>query len=135
MDNGIHFNLVDPRLPASEAAERLTRLAAMARGTAGRGENDYFYDQGRKVIAACISLHRAVETAPCTAVDIVRLATQDQRLVSALDALSRKIERSDGGGGPRRSAEPAPRSRRSQICLLSSGTNGEGWWRTGRRPT
>jgi hypothetical protein len=93
VDNGIHFNLVDTRLPAGEAAERLTRLATMARGGAGRGENDYFYEQGRKVIAACIALHRAVEPTPCTAVDIVRLATQDHRLAAGLAALSAKLER------------------------------------------
>jgi hypothetical protein len=89
IDNGVHFNLVDPRLPAAEAAERLTRLAAMSRK--GGGDNDYFYDQGRKLIAACISLHRATETAPCTAIDIVRLATQDQRLEAALGSLAARI--------------------------------------------
>lgn len=93
VDNGIHFNLVDERLPAGEAAERLTRLAAMARGGTSRGENDYFYEQGRKVIAACIALHRAVESTPCTAVDIVRLATQDHRLAAGLAALAAKLAR------------------------------------------
>lgn len=92
IDNGIHYNLVDPRLPAAEAAERLTRLASMARGVSGKGDNDYFYEQGRKVIAACIALHRAVEAAPCTAADIVRLATQDQRLACALAGLAVKLE-------------------------------------------
>jgi hypothetical protein len=92
IDNGVHYNLVDPRLPAAEAAERLTRLAAMARGGSSRGENDYFYEQGRKVITACIALHRAVESTVCTAGDIVRLATQDQRLASALGRLAGKLE-------------------------------------------
>jgi hypothetical protein len=92
VDNGVHFNLVDLRLPPSEAAERLTRLASMARGSANRGENDYFYEQGRKVIGACIALHRAVDAAPCTAADIVRLATQDARLGEALDRLEARIE-------------------------------------------
>jgi TraM recognition site of TraD and TraG len=91
IDNGIHYNLVDRRLPAAEAAERLTRLATMARGGGPRGENDYFYEQGRKVMAACISLHRAVETEACTAGDIVRLATQDQRLAAALARLAEKV--------------------------------------------
>jgi hypothetical protein len=91
IDNGIHYNLVDRRLPAAEVAERLTRLAAMARGGGPRGENDYFYEQGRKVITACISLHRAVEPEACTAADIVRLATQDQRLGTALAQLAEKI--------------------------------------------
>jgi hypothetical protein len=102
IDNGVHYNLVDPRLPAAEAAERLTRLAAMARGGASRGENDYFYEQGRKVITACISLHRAVEGTVCTAGDIVRLATQDQRLASALGRLAGKLEqlRSDAAALP-----------------------------------
>lgn len=93
IDNGLHYNLVDPRLPAAEAAERLTRLAAMARGGENRGENDYFYEQGRKLIAACIALHRAIETAPCTAIDVARLATRDERLEAALAALAAKIDR------------------------------------------
>jgi hypothetical protein len=92
IDNGLHYNLVDRRLPPAEAAERLTRLAAMARGGAARGENDYFYEQGRKVITACISLHRAVEPGACTAGDIVRLATQDQRLGAALARLAEKLQ-------------------------------------------
>ena len=93
IDNGVHYNLVDARLPAAEAAERITRLAAMARGGERHGENDYFYEQGRKLIAACIALHREVEATPCTAVHVVRLAVQDDRLGSALAALDAKIER------------------------------------------
>ena len=91
VDNGLHYNLVDPRLPPSEAAERLTRLAGMSRGGSGRGDNEYFYDQGRKLIAACIALHRATAATPCTAGDIVRLATQDHRLGAALAALDARI--------------------------------------------
>ncbi len=93
VDNGLHYNLVDPRLPAAEAAERITRLVAMARGGSGHGENDYFYDQGRKLISACISLHRAVESSACTAADVVRLATQEARLRCALSALADRIAR------------------------------------------
>ena len=92
VDNGIHYNLVDPLLPAAEAAERITRLASMSRGSGSRGENDYFYEQGRKVIAACISLHRASDRTQCTAIDIVRLATQDQRLTAALARLGERIK-------------------------------------------
>jgi hypothetical protein len=113
VDNGIHFNLVDPRLPAGEAAERLTRLASMARGTVGRGENDYFYEQGRKVIAACISLHRAIETTPCTAADIVRLATQDNRLAAGLAALGAKLERWSA------EADAGDESKRRQLAPLA----------------
>lgn len=106
VDNGIRYNLVDPRLPPSEAAERLTRLAAMVRGVGSRGENDYFYEQGRKVIAACISLHRAVEPEPCTAADIVRLATQDERLGLGLERLAEVIRlrrgEADSAGGEER---------------------------------
>jgi len=100
VDNGVHYNLVDPRLPAAEVAERLTRLAAMSRNGAGNGENDYFYDQGRKLIAACISLHRSVADTPCTAPDIVRLATQDGRLEAALaelDVLIARLEEAEAG--------------------------------------
>lgn len=96
VDNGVRYNLVDARLPAAEAAERLVKLAAMARGSAQKGENEYFYDQARKLIAACISLHRAVCQAPCTVADIVRLATRDDALGQALDALERRAASSTG---------------------------------------
>ena len=92
VDSGVHYNLIDPRLPPAEAAERITKIAAMSRGGQGHGENDYFYEQGRKLIGACITLHRAVEASPCTAIDIVRLATRDDRLESALCALAGRIE-------------------------------------------
>ena len=117
IDNGIHFNLVDRRLPPAEAAERLTRLAAMARGGGPRGENDYFYEQGRKVITACISLHRAVDPAACTAADIVRLATQDQRLRAALDLLAEKI-RGLREAAPGLGAEEQAEVERRQITPL-----------------
>jgi hypothetical protein len=93
VDNGIAYNLVDARLPAAEAAERLFRLASMARGTAARGENDYFYEQGRKVVAGCIALHRAIDPRPCTAADVVRLATHEAQLGPALDRLDDEIAR------------------------------------------
>jgi hypothetical protein len=109
IDNGVHYNLIDPRLPPAEAAERITRLAAMSRGGQGHGENDYFYEQGRKLIGACITLHRAVENSPCTAVDIVRLATQDDRLESALCALAGRI------GRMRSAAEGLPEGERQAV--------------------
>jgi len=118
IDNGVHFNLVDSRLPAAEAAERLTRLAAMARSGGTSGENDYFYDQGRKLIAACISLHRAVATVPCTAIDIVRLATQEQRLESALGALEARIERLVEAEAGAADADARDELRRRQIAPL-----------------
>jgi len=94
IDNGVHYNLIDPALPAAEVAERLTRLAAMARASGARGENDYFYDQGRKLLAACLSLHRAISPEPATVVDLIRLATQDARLESALERLEALPEES-----------------------------------------
>ena len=118
IDNGIHYNLVDPRLPAAEAAERLTRLAAMSRRGGGAGENDYFYDQGRKLITACISLHRATEAAPCTAVDIVRLATQDRRLDCALGALRSRIEELEAAEAACEDADARADVRRRRIAPL-----------------
>jgi TraM recognition site of TraD and TraG len=103
IDSGVRYNLIDPRLPPAEAAERLTRLAAMVRGGRAGGENDYFYDQGRKLIAACIALHREVSGDPCTAVDVVRLATQDERLAAALARLEAEVGGAGApGGGARR---------------------------------
>ena len=46
VDNGVHFNLVDTRLPAGEAAERLTRLAGMARGAQSRGRTTTSTNRG-----------------------------------------------------------------------------------------
>ena len=99
LDSGVHYNLIDPALPAAEVAERLTRLATMARGAGGHGENDYFYDQGRKLLAACLSLHRAISTAPATLADLIRLATQEHRLESALEQLEAHLPEADAASG------------------------------------
>ncbi len=119
VDNGVHYNLVDPRLPPAEAAERLTRLAGMVRGGGGRGENDYFYEQGRKVIAACIALHRAVAREVCTAGDIVRLATQDHRLADALTRLGEKL-RALQAAAVSLPEEEAEEMRRRQLAPLEN---------------
>lgn len=88
IDSGVHYNLVDPRLPPAEVAERLTRIAALARGgPAHHGENDYFYEQGRKLLAACLTLLRAVGAPAPTLVDLLRCATQNEMLEPLLEAL------------------------------------------------
>ena len=118
IDNGLHYNLIDANLPAAEAAERVTRLAAMARGGGEHGENSYFYEQGRKLIAACISLHRAVESSPCTAADIVRLATRDRPLASALDALAGRIDSLRAAAAGCADGEAGAEARRREIGPL-----------------
>ncbi|MGH7995036.1 MAG: TraM recognition domain-containing protein [Opitutaceae bacterium] len=117
VDSGVHYNLIDARIPAAEAAERLTRLVAMARGAAPRGENDYFYDQGRKLIAACLSLHRATAAEPATAADVARLATRDDRLEAALVRLEAII--ADGDNPPSApESDEAEESRRRSLPAL-----------------
>ena len=91
VDNQVHYNLVDPRLPPAEAAERLTQLASMAKTHSNHGENDYFYEQGKKLVTACITLFRAVNTTPCTAIDIIKLITFDGTLEHALLQLEQKL--------------------------------------------
>ncbi|HZZ59000.1 MAG TPA: TraM recognition domain-containing protein, partial [Opitutaceae bacterium] len=88
IDNGVHYNLIDPRLPPAEVAERLTRIAALARGGgAHRGENDYFYEQGRKLLGACLTLLRAVGAEQPTLIDVMRCATQNDVLEPLLEGL------------------------------------------------
>jgi TraM recognition site of TraD and TraG len=84
IDNQVHYNLVDPRLPPAEAAERLARLAVMAKAHTNKGDNDYFYEQGKKLVTACITLHRALRKTPCTATDIVKLITYEGVLDTSL---------------------------------------------------
>ena len=129
LDNGVHYNLVDARLPAAEAAERITRVAAMARGTASRGENDYFYDQARKLVAACISLHRETEAAPCTALDVVRLATQEAHLGPALAILESRIAEQRTRGTAARTLRPL-----EDLAAYFSSRNGAAWSPKARRP-
>ena len=117
VDNQVHYNLVDARLPPAEAAERLTRLAVLARGAAPRGDNDYFYDQGRKLIAACIALHRAASEMPCTAADVVRLATQEGPLEAALGALGSRLAEL-GAAAEAAGPERADEIRRRRIAPL-----------------
>ena len=92
IDNKVHYNIVDPYLPPAEVAERLTLLASMSKGRSRNSENDYFYDQARKLITACITLHRLVYEKPCTAIEIVKLITDYDFLEVALQSLESKLQ-------------------------------------------
>lgn len=91
IDNQVHYNIVDPYLPPAEVAERLTLLATMSKGRSKNSENDYFYDQARKLITACITLHRLVVKTQCTAIEIVKLVTDNDYLETILQSLENQF--------------------------------------------
>jgi len=95
IDNQVHYNIVDSNLPPAEVAERLTLLASMSKGRQKNSENEYFYDQARKLITACITLHRLVLSKTCTALEIVKLVTDYSYLEDALKLLEIKFQSCD----------------------------------------
>lgn len=93
VSNGIHYNFIDADVSGTEAAARLAKVIQMAQGDDGGGNKDpYWQNQMRKLISSCIMLHKEVETAECTAKDILRMVTQESVLDGKLDRLSKKIQ-------------------------------------------
>lgn len=92
-DNGLHFNLLNPRLPSSESASRLAMLAKMSTGEGkDSGGNAFFYQAAEKQITFCIELQREIRPdVECTVVDVYNLTTQDSALDQALKALNDRI--------------------------------------------
>ena len=93
ISNGIHYNFIDADVSGTEAAARLAKVVQMAQGDDGGGGKDpYWQNQMRKLISSCIMLIKAVETAACTAKDILRMVTQESVLDAKLDKLSKRIQ-------------------------------------------
>jgi hypothetical protein len=93
VSNGLRYNLIDPSVGPNEAAEKLTRMAAVSgRGEAKGGDNAYWYNNAQKLISNCIALHRAVEPEKdVTCADVFRLVATEKDLAQALGGLSQRL--------------------------------------------
>jgi hypothetical protein len=90
LSNGLQYNLLDPNVPSSEAAERIAMVAKMVSGEGkGGGDNAFFYQAAGKVIDCAIRLQRIIEPKrQCTVLDVYRIVAQDTAMSAALQKLS-----------------------------------------------
>ena len=90
LSNGLQYNLLDPSVPSSEAAERIAMVAKMVSGEGkGGGDNAFFYQAASKVIDCAIRLQRIIEPKrQCTVLDVYRIVAQDTAMTAGLQKLS-----------------------------------------------
>lgn len=93
VNNGLRYNLIDPKVPSSEAAQRIAMVAKMVTGEGkGGGDNAFFYQAASKAIENSINLFRAVNPkTQCTVLDINRIIAQSSALQSSLTKLTGMI--------------------------------------------
>lgn len=96
VDNGLRYNLVNPRLSAAENAKRLTDIGKLVDAKEGSGDNPYFEKASRRHIAMCIEGWRLVEKKQqISGPDIMRITSQAEectRFKTQLKALKEKLE-------------------------------------------
>ena len=90
LSNGLRYNLIDPRVPSSEAAERISMVAKMTTGEGkNSGGNEYFYQAASKTVEAAIRLQRIISPkTEVTVLEINRLIAHESALHAALNILS-----------------------------------------------
>ena len=93
-DNGLRFNLVNPKLSAAEVAKRLVNIGKLVDGGKGGGENAYFDKTAARTVAMCIEGWRIVKpTIEISGPDILRITSQKEALKEIVEGLRDKTER------------------------------------------
>lgn len=90
LSNGLQYNLLDPNVPSSEAAERIAMVAKMVSGEGkGSGDGAFFYQAAGKCIDCSIRLQRIIAPkVQTTVLDVYRIIAQDSAMTAALQKLS-----------------------------------------------
>jgi len=87
-DNGIHYNLVDNKVGATEAANKLVLVAKMRDGGGGGGDNAFWVNNAKKHIGNCITLMQVTHPdREVTGPDIQRLTSSDDVAKKETDLL------------------------------------------------
>ena len=90
LTNGLRYNLIDPYVPSSEAADRISMVAKMVTGEGkGGGDNQFFYTAAAKAIDAAIRLQRIIAPkVETTVLDVYRIIAQDSAMQVSLTKLT-----------------------------------------------
>ena len=90
LSNGLRYNLLDPNVPSSEAAERIAMVAKMVSGEGkGSGDGAFFYQAAGKTIDCSIRLQRIIAPkVQATVLDVYRIVAQDSAMTAALQKLT-----------------------------------------------
>jgi len=93
VDNMLRYNLVNPDLPPSEVAKRLTNIAKLLDPDKGSGDNPYFEKEGSRLMGVIIDAWRLVyDTRQITGPDIIRIATASTELRNFVVELQKRRE-------------------------------------------
>lgn len=89
LHNGLSYNLIDPKVPSSEAASRIAMVAKMTSGEGKDSNNAYFYQAAARAIDNAIRLFRIVNPKEqATVIDVNRIITQDSAQSAALNKIA-----------------------------------------------
>ncbi len=94
VSNGLIYNLIDQNVGAVEAAEKLTKMAAMAgRGETGDKNGNVFWTaNAQKLISNCISMHRALHpNVPVTCAHVFNMVANDEHLAAETKLLNKHL--------------------------------------------
>lgn len=93
VNNGYRYNLVDRKVGATEAAEKLVLMASMAgRGEGKGGDNSYWNSNAQKQIQGVISLLRTIHPdREVTCADINKCISSDKEMDIGLKELNKKL--------------------------------------------
>ncbi len=98
VDNGLRFNLVNPRLSAAEVSKRLVNIGKLVDGGKSGGDNAYWDKSAARTMAMCIEGWRIVKpNVEISGPDILRMTSQKEAMKEIVEGLREKIENLDRG--------------------------------------
>jgi hypothetical protein len=100
VDNGLRFNLVNPKLSAAEVAKRLINIGKLIDGGKNSGDNAYWDKSAARTVAMCIEGWRIVKPKQeISGPDIMRIVSHNDALKEIVEGLrdrAQKLEKEAG---------------------------------------
>ena len=116
-DNGLHYNIIKPNLPAAAIAERLALIGKLVSKEGTGGDNSYFYNIASSHLTNAIQLFRLVKPEQeCTAPDVVRLTDSQTTITEYL----KMLEETQAILKAKEAAETDPQQKRNIKDLLNT---------------